>query len=120
MNYKLIDLFKFFPSELIIANELVRGDIGFIHSRWGMILTVNERKDFDNHGSNLEITFIDNGISYLSPKRDIKIIKRDLLDSVGIQKYIEDYLEESRRRLEEEILAEQNEQDYLISEKDSW
>jgi hypothetical protein len=109
MNHTLIDLFDFLQSEKLSATELKCGDVAFINSTWTLILNTSIDKNFDNHGYNLKIERFDRGISYISPKHIIKIIKRDILDTHGIKNFIDSSLEEYRQWEEKCALEEEKE-----------
>lgn len=99
----------FYQQKKIPAIELEYGDVSFIHSVWTLVLNASINEGFDNHGSNLEIEKWQGGISYLSPKHIVKIIKRDALDTHGVKIFIGSDLESQRLR-EEEIARYEEEE----------
>lgn len=109
MNHNLVDVFTFLPSEMVAASDLKCGDIAFIHSRWGLVLGAEVNDDYYNQGANMEIPTMNGGTGWLPPTYDVKIIRRDLLDHVKIQEYIEDYLEDQRKW--EEIAAQEEKEE---------
>lgn len=115
MRHELISVFNFLPSEEIKASDLKRGDVVFIYSRWDLVIDSKIRKDSYNKGFNQEYQVIGGGTGYCSPKQTVTIIKRDLINSKQMQKFIDDHLEELRKR---EELAKQEEEEEIEREKE--
>lgn len=101
--FRMDDLFDCLPHQRIKANELVRGDIAYVHRRW---IFVGEGKiEKRNNEQTYEISYADNrGASYLPPEHEIKIISRDAVDRAKIESILDELVKEQEklRKLQEE------------------
>ncbi len=115
MYYQLSNVFNFLPSEAIKASELKRGDVVFMYSRWDLIIDSDRQEEHYNNGLNQRLKVLGGGATYLAPDHNVTVIKRDLINSSQMEKFISDYLEEERKR---EELARQEEEEEIEREKD--
>lgn len=119
MRYDLVEVFKFLPNDNILASNLKRGDITFIHQRWTLVVKTKVHKPDHNNGFSFEIYGLGNGTSYLPPDFVVKIVSREYVDDAGLLRFIEGYEEEQkefeRLRKEEEREELEREREYLRS-----
>lgn len=93
-------MFNFLPHEMIKGSELVCKDIAFVNNSWILIIEIDEK--LNNNDLSVQVKCFGRAVCYVSPSKEFKILKRNLIDHDGLDIFIKCTLKE------QEILDKEN------------
>lgn len=110
MSFRLQDVIDCLPRQVVIADQLVVGDVAFVHNHWSFV--IGTKSEDMAQKENFAIESADGIRSYVLPSHEIEVIQRSLLDRNKIDALLMKLANEKAEN--ERIRAEQD------REEDGW
>lgn len=113
LNFDFKKVLNFLPFELIKASDLKKGDIFFNYS-WYVVFDLDNRDPTYNNGRSLLVNTSPSSSALFVPSESVKIIQRSIVDSNGLNSFLNEFLEENRKYQEAEEKKEAEEREIEI------